>query len=222
MARTGLIATVCLMVMAGCVTGTPSSVSINADVAHISATNLIELELRAGAPAPAPAPAEAEDGEDEDEDAPVAGEDSSGQVSNPGTTSDQDVVEAREITWGSKPSDMAGVFIPYDKHLPTKGGVNYFTASGHQECTLCKNIIAQAYGYGESYHDLCSPVGASADMRPMCEAQMKTLQACPEFMNHWCYQDLGGTQQLRAPCPDHLICHYCLGLNPLHCTGYEA
>tara|TARA_B100000795_G_scaffold228901_1_gene185743 strand:- start:299 stop:460 length:162 start_codon:yes stop_codon:yes gene_type:complete len=51
----------------------------------------------------------------------------------------------------------------------------------------------------------------------MLHAQQKTLQACPEFANDWCYQDLGGSQQLRAPCPDHLKCHYCLGLNPLHC-----
>merc|ERR1712166_1379481 len=90
-------------------------------------------------------------------------------------------------------------------------------ASGNQECALCADIVGASYKYGESYWDICSPVGASADMRPMCIAQMKTLQACPEFTNGWCYQDMGGTQQLRAPCPPHLICHYCLGLNPLHC-----
>ena len=32
-----------------------------------------------------------------------------------------------------------------------------------------------------------------------------------------CYQDLGGTQVLKSPCPDAFICHYCLGMNPLHC-----
>ena len=37
----------------------------------------------------------------------------------------------------------------------------------------------------------------------------------------WCYQDYGGTQMLRSPCPDSLVCHYCLGLNPLHCLDWE-
>merc|ERR1740130_88982 len=78
-------------------------------------------------------------------------------------------------------------------------------------------VPAVASKYGKSYYDMCSPVGASSDMRPMCQAQTKALQACPEFKNSWCYQDLGGPQQLRAPCPAHLVCHYCLGLNPLHC-----
>ena len=52
------------------------------------------------------------------------------------------------------------------------------------------------------------------------KAMTKVLQSCPEFTNGWCYQDLGGSQKLRGPCPDHLICHYCLGLNPLMCIGY--
>jgi hypothetical protein len=52
----------------------------------------------------------------------------------------------------------------------------------------------------------------------MATAMAKVLQACPEFMNKWCYQDLGGSQKLRGPCPDHLVCHYCLGLNPLMCV----
>jgi len=129
-----------------------------------------------------------------------------------------DIDADRQHTWGENTPDTAGVFIPYDKKLPTKKGVRYFTASGNQECALCADIVGASYKYGESYWDICSPVGASADMRPMCIAQMKTLQACPEFTNGWCYQDMGGTQQLRAPCPPHLICHYCLGLNPLHCV----
>lgn len=51
-----------------------------------------------------------------------------------------------------------------------------------------------------------------------CGAQQKVLQSCPEFVNNWCYQDLGGTQMLRSPCPAHLVCHYCLGMNPLFCA----
>lgn len=64
-------------------------------------------------------------------------------------------------------------------------------------------------------------VGAPRLMRcraQQCEAQKKVLQSCPEFSNNWCYQDLGGTQQLLSPCPGHLVCHYCLGMNPLYCA----
>jgi hypothetical protein len=75
--------------------------------------------------------------------------------------------------------------------------------------------------YGVSYPKLCEDIPVK-DMKPMCEAQRRTLQSCPEFNNQWCYQDLGGTQALRAPCPGHLVCHYCLGLNPLHCVEIDV
>jgi len=131
--------------------------------------------------------------------------------------------EAEQVSdnnvWGVEKPDLAGVFVPYDKKLPSKPGVRFYTASGNQECRLCLHILEEGDDYGFNYYDLCEDV--APDMKPMCEAQRKTLQACPEFMNQWCYQDLGGTQQLRAPCPGHLVCHYCLGLNPLHCLENE-
>lgn len=80
---------------------------------------------------------------------------------------------------------------------------------------VCKYLIANAYQVGPQFYELAN--GAYPEQLDMMHAQQKTLQACPEFANDWCYQDLGGSQQLRAPCPDHLKCHYCLGLNPLHC-----
>ncbi len=68
---------------------------------------------------------------------------------------------------------------------------------------------------------------SSLSLRPVAvplawpEWQAHVLQSCPEFVNDWCYQDYGGSQVLRSPCPPYLICHYCLGLNPLHCRrGY--
>jgi hypothetical protein len=79
----------------------------------------------------------------------------------------------------------------------------------------CKALIANAYKVGPQFYDLANTI--QGEQLDMAHAQQKTLQACPEFANDWCYQDLGGSQQLRAPCPDHLKCHYCLGLNPLHC-----
>merc|ERR1719329_1847119 len=65
-----------------------------------------------------------------------------------------------------------GQFVPFGKAIPRQPGVNYYTASGLQECAICKQVI----------------------------------QACPEFTNNWCYQDLGGSQVLKSPCPSHLIC----------------
>ena len=50
-----------------------------------------------------------------------------------------------------------------------------------------------------------------------CTAMQKVLQSCPEFLNDWCYQDLGQSQILRSPCPDWLKCHFCLGFNPMQC-----
>ena len=118
---------------------------------------------------------------------------------------------------GAKPANP-GQFVPFGKSIPRKSGVTYYTATGVQECMVCKHIINNAYRVGPQFYEMAQ--GAYPEMRDMVHAQQKTLQACPEFANDWCYQDLGGSQQLRAPCPDHLKCHYCLGLNPLHCLDH--
>merc|ERR1712146_153935 len=112
------------------------------------------------------------------------------------------------------PSAGAGVFIPFGKHIERSPSVSYYLATGYQECMVCRMIIDQAYQYGPSFYDLCGLL--APEMQEMCRAQQRVLQSCPEFTNDWCYQDLGGTQALRSPCPIHLKCHYCLGMNPLH------
>ena len=44
--------------------------------------------------------------------------------------------------WGvDTTSEETGVFVPYDKTLPNKEGVRYYTASGYQECQLCLNLL---------------------------------------------------------------------------------
>jgi len=135
---------------------------------------------------------------------------------------EEDSADLGKSIWGVEKTEEEGVFVPFDKQLPNKAGVRYYTASGYQECQLCLNLLEESENYGVQYHDLCSAIPVPKDMVPMCEAQKRTLQSCPEFTNQWCYQDLGGTQQLRAPCPGHLVCHYCLGLNPLHCVTMDA
>jgi len=109
-----------------------------------------------------------------------------------------------------------GVFIPFGKHIERDPLKKYYLATGVQECDICRVIIDSAYHYGPSFFDLCGPL--APEMQEMCRAQQRVLQSCPEFTNDWCYQDLGGTQALRSPCPPHLKCHYCLGMNPLHCA----
>lgn len=121
--------------------------------------------------------------------------------------------------WSTEPvlgPSQPGQFVPFGKHVPRKPDVTYFTMTGVQECLVCKGIILASNIYGKAFYNLC---GTKPEAGAMCNAQLRVLQSCPEFVNNWCYQDLGGTQQLRSPCPDYLTCHYCLGLNPLHCQG---
>jgi hypothetical protein len=127
---------------------------------------------------------------------------------------------AGPVDWPAKqrpaPAGGPGEFVPFGKAIPRSPSKTYYTATGVQECGICKGIIAQAAQHGASFYELCG--GHVPEFKAMCHAQQKTLQACPEYINNWCYQDLGGSQKLRSPCPDHLKCHYCLGLNPLHCA----
>lgn len=113
--------------------------------------------------------------------------------------------------------------IPFGKHLPREQGIEYLVATGSQECMICQSIVSEAYVMGPQYIDLFGYHVRNNVNVPMGHAQARVLQSCPEFVNDWCYQDLGGTQALRSPCPDFLKCHYCLGLNPLHCMhGYGS
>ena len=104
--------------------------------------------------------------------------------------------------------------VPFGKNIPRKPGTVYFVASGEQECDMCRRIVERGRSYGRSFPNLCSNELQQAE--PMCKAQQRVLQGCPEFTNDWCYHDLGGTQKL-LPLTAALKCHYCLGLNPLHC-----
>ena len=52
---------------------------------------------------------------------------------------------------------------------------------------------------------------------PQCRGYLHYLIDCPSFVHNVCHEDLGGSERLRAPCPDHLKCYYCLRINPLYC-----
>lgn len=108
------------------------------------------------------------------------------------------------------------IFIPHGKNVPQVPGQKYIVATSNMECRLCQRLIKNGFDFGNNF-DLASRI-IIPEFRQMADAMTKVLQSCPEFTNGWCYQDLGGSQKLRGPCPDHLICHYCLGLNPLMCV----
>jgi hypothetical protein len=131
------------------------------------------------------------------------------------THSLSDPVDFPPLGVGTPPAGK-GQFIPWGKHIPRKSGINYYVATGVQECDLCKRVALNMRIAGANMYDLCN--GEYPEYQDMCHAQQQVLQACPEAINDWCYEDLGGTQVLRSPCPTHLKCHYCLGLNPLHCA----
>lgn len=106
-------------------------------------------------------------------------------------------------------------FVPFGRNLPLAKGRPYFVMTGRQECKVCRHILSESERTGPNFGGHCMRL--SPQEQAMCQAQMKALQACPEYLQNWCYKDDGGSQTLLSPCPEYLTCHYCLGMNPLHC-----
>ena len=48
---------------------------------------------------------------------------------------------------------------------------------------VCRRIIDHSYSHGRNYPILCE--SETEEYLPMCTAQAKVLQACPEFVNNW-------------------------------------
>ena len=63
----------------------------------------------------------------------------------------------------------------------------------------------------------CGTIGSTFEA--MCLGYSSYLNECPSFVHDICHEDVGGSEQLRAPCPDHLTCYYCLRINPLYCLN---
>ena len=86
------------------------------------------------------------------------------------------------------PPHAFGQFVPFGKHVPRVSGVSYYVATGLQECEVCKRIILNGFFNGKSWYNQCK--GVEDEYMPMCLAQQKVLQACPEYQN--------GTLEYRA------------------------
>eukprot|EP00753_Platysulcus_tardus_P008100 PLAT1562.1.p1 GENE.PLAT1562.1~~PLAT1562.1.p1 ORF type:complete len:228 (+),score=85.13 PLAT1562.1:29-685(+) len=105
-------------------------------------------------------------------------------------------------------------------------GRGFAVATGQEQCDLCERMIAAA---GDSPLGLVDPVSGRVDapvdicddvdpeFRVMCHGYRPYLTKCPSFTHDICHEDLGGAERLRAPCPSHLKCYYCLRINPLYC-----
>lgn len=105
----------------------------------------------------------------------------------------------------------------------------YEIATGEEECDVCQFMIqagkqtvekmdggeAAEAAEGATKKDLCKNIDPK--YKDMCEGYEKYLEDCPSFVHNICHQDMGGSERLRAPCPDHLVCYYCLRINPLYC-----
>lgn len=101
----------------------------------------------------------------------------------------------------------------------------YSIATGKEECEVCKKMIAAGAGPGvgkaggEAGADanklLCADVGP--EYTDTCMGYAAYLRQCPSFVHNICHEDIGGSERLRAPCPDFLKCYYCLRINPLYC-----
>jgi len=103
----------------------------------------------------------------------------------------------------------------------------YDIATGKEECDVCKFMIEAGAetvekAAGESAAEagkvnLCGNIDPK--YKDMCEGYQKYLVDCPSYQHNICHQDMGGSERLRAPCPEYLQCYYCLRINPLYCMA---
>jgi len=107
----------------------------------------------------------------------------------------------------------------------------YEIATGKEECDVCQMMIAEdkkqedgvekgsegaeAGGEAGGKRNLC--LEFDKKFMDMCKGYSQYLQKCPSFEHNICHEDMGGSERLRAPCPDYLKCYYCLRINPLYC-----
>lgn len=115
-------------------------------------------------------------------------------------------------------------------------------ATGKEECDVCYAMLEDADGekgvtlspqlagaegaaaepqgpQAVGQLDLCDTIDLS--FKATCKGYSTYLQQCPSFVHNICHEDIGGSERLRAPCPNYLKCYYCLRINPLYCLDDE-
>ena len=117
----------------------------------------------------------------------------------------------------------------------------YAVMSGKEECNVCKAMLDAASKEttvalpiarsgseatpaeptspaAVGANDLCASV--KINYKTTCKSYSTFLSSCPSFVHNICHEDIGGSERLRSPCPRHLVCYYCLRINPIHCLDY--
>ena len=118
----------------------------------------------------------------------------------------------------------------------------YSIMSGKEECNVCKAMLESASRSTSSVEldtqragseatpaeptspaavgnaDFCAAV--KVNYKTTCKSYATYLSTCPSFIHNLCHEDVGGSERLRSPCPRHLVCYYCLRINPIHCLDY--
>eukprot|EP00742_Colponemidia_sp_Colp-10_P000209 GILJ01000237.1.p1 GENE.GILJ01000237.1~~GILJ01000237.1.p1 ORF type:complete len:222 (+),score=32.61 GILJ01000237.1:45-710(+) len=132
------------------------------------------------------------------------------------------------VAAGMKANAFGGIFpgshgemipVRWANHFKRREGVNYMLVNEWQECLVCQQIFDNSNMLTSHLYNLCP--NFAPEIRNMCHAQQKVLQSCHQFVRNWCYEDQGGVFRVRSPCPKHLMCHYCLGINPLYCVPMD-
>eukprot|EP00501_MAST-03F_sp_TOSAG23-6_P002452 GSMAST32.ASY1.ANO1.2562.1 assembled CDS len=107
----------------------------------------------------------------------------------------------------------------------------YEIATGVEECKVCKLMIqtgdkgvdngySSEKGAEAAERNLCASIDPK--YKDMCKGYLKYIMDCPSFVHNICHEDMGGSERLRAPCPEYLKCYYCLRINPLYCIDTEG
>lgn len=151
-----------------------------------------------------------------------------------------DAASFLEVGEGTEPP--SGSVLPVTSRVPHNWfgtgkfvAPQYSVATGAEECSVCKAMIHNKRRIGtvkepntlvkKAGDELAEEFGCGTSMNKkydaMCRGYQNYLNECPSFIHNICHEDVGGSEKLRAPCPDHLTCYYCLRINPLHCIDTD-
>lgn len=143
-----------------------------------------------------------------------------------------------EAAGGLKPQKVPHNWFGSGEYLAPKFAI----ATGKEECDVCYAMLDDAMGetgvtlspqlagaegaaaepqgpQAVGQQDLCDTIDLS--YKATCKGYSTYLQQCPSFVHNICHEDIGGSERLRAPCPNYLKCYYCLRINPLYCLDED-
>ena len=154
------------------------------------------------------------------------------------TTRRRRLLGDEEGATGLEPQKVPHNWFGTDPYVAPK----YSIMSGKEECNVCKAMLEASSRSTSSVElatqragseaqpaepvspaavgsqDFCSSV--KINYKTTCKSYSTFLSTCPSFIHNICHEDVGGSERLRSPCPRHLVCYYCLRINPIHCLDF--